>query len=296
MTVNRAFYPASRMFGRSARAFSLVELLTALSVFSLLGIILVMASQGVGNVWVSTQNRTNVQQNARAIMDFVTKDLQCALPPLIPESTDNLQLIRNPSSVSNTYRSGHTLFWQAPVSANESEAGDIAIIGYFIRWNDRKAVLCRLFVSSKQEDDYRIGIPDAGPWVDDALLEKLAPASKERNYLGLMAENVVGFWAEPLDAYGNVIETPPDFDSRQGYVDSAGSTFGPGSLPPAIRVSIALIAPNSVNLLPQSLQAKANAAQNADAFLASVLADEALKPIHTSIYTYTTTITLINSR
>ncbi len=281
------------------QAFSLVELLTALSVFALLIVILGAVAQNVSNVWVMTQKRTSRQQSARVILDFITRDLQCALPPIVPNNTASLQMIHNPqkppTSILNTkYGSGHTLFWQAPASVNTSQ-GDIAVLGYFIRWTpDHKANLCRLFVTPRDVNYYLIHQQPGKAWLSDTILDNMAPADNTNKYLGLMSENVVGLWFEPLDAYGQTISG--DFNSRSGYTDSKGVSLPPGSLPRSIRVSIATIDARSAARLTQSLQAKANLAANADVFVASVLGDSTLKAIHGGVQAHTTSITLINSR
>jgi prepilin-type N-terminal cleavage/methylation domain-containing protein len=285
------------------RGFSLVELLMALSVFSLLIVILAAVAQNVSDVWVFTQKRTSRQQSARAVMDFITRDLQCALPPIIPKSTTSLQMVRNPTSLEPTpvnYRSGNTLFWQAPATTDASR-GDIAIVGYFIRWTaSNKAMLCRLFVPPRVTAE----LIEASPtnWVNQGVIGDWAPADSGNNYLGLMSENVVGFWAEALDPNGNTITSPSaDFNSRLGYsYKPPGATDPiqvlPGSLPSAIRVSIATLDPRSAARLNTSLQTKANSVANADEFVTSVLADNSLKGIHAGIHAHTATIILINSR
>jgi prepilin-type N-terminal cleavage/methylation domain-containing protein len=285
---------------RGARAFSLVELLMAISVFSLLVVILASVAQNVSDVWLFTQKRTSRQQSARAVMDFITRDLQCALPPIVPNSATSLQMVRNPSSLAsapgNGYRSGDTLFWQTPATSDTSQ-GDIAIVGYFIRWTtSNKALLCRLFIPPGVAAGLIADSPN--DWVNQTIITNWAPADSGKNYLGLMSEYVVGFWAEPLDAHGGVIPLAngATFDSRLGYIDSRGATVPSGSFPSAIRVSIATLDPRSAARLSSSLQGKANAVANAEAFVASVLADNSFKAIHAGIHAHTATITLTNAR
>jgi len=282
---------------RTLHGFSLVELMMATAIFSLLVVILASVAQNVGNAWVYSQGRTARRQSARAIIDFITRDIQNALSPIVPSSTNNLQFIRNPATLTaDNYQSGHTLFWQAPVSSNPGHA-DVAILGYFVRWSaNHKASLCRLYITMANPGEYLINSAPAN-WINDTVVETRAPATPQSNYLGLMAENVVGFWAEPLDSYGKVITQPSkDFDSRAGYTDSQGRSHAIGSLPAAVRISIATLDPRSATRLSTSLQQMANDAENAEAFVAAVRADPSLKAIHQGIYSYTSSVGLLNSR
>lgn len=287
--------PGPRRYPAAFGGFSLVELLVAMAVLGMLVMILAHVAQSVSDLWVSTQKRTNRQQSARAIIDFITRDLQTALPPIISSSIDSLQLIRNPSTLDAAYKSGHTLFWQAPI-ATDSTQGDIAVVGYFIRWTGNKSALCRLFVNPNSSN-YLIGSPPPNSdWITDKIINEEAPADKQSGYLGLMAENVVGFWAEPLDAYGQEIEPLKDFDSRLGYSDFKSKKFPPGSLPPTIRISIALLDARSAARLDSSLQTLANQSKNAESFVKAVLAKPELKGIYAGLRAHSTSITLVNSR
>lgn len=293
---------------RTACGFTLPEVLLGAAIFAFLVTILAQATSNVSDMWVSTQKRTNQQQSERAIMDFVGRDLEEALLPIIRNDQQSLQLIRNPAGLAAAYQSGNTLFWQAPI-ATDSRFGDIAVVGYFVKWTGSKAVLCRLFVNPPGPPDpakpaeaanYLVySAPDN--WITNDVIAAAAPADKDHSYLGLMAENVVGFWAEPLDAHGQVITTPADFDSRTAYTDSAGKAFAAGALPPAFRISIAILDARTAARLSSSAQANslqtlANSSANADTFMKNVEAEPSLTPIYQGLRAYTTSIPLINSR
>lgn len=282
-----------RSEGRTS-GFTLIELMAAIAIFTLLVIILAYASGSVSRLWVSTRESTSRQQNERAILDFLARDLESALLPIIRNDVTGLQFVCNPATVSDTYRSGDTLFWQAPVATDVTN-GDIAVVGYFVRWVGTKATLCRLLVNPTEATNYRIhSSPDN--WINDEILDSAAPADKQSGYLGLMAENVVGFWAQPLDAHGNAINSPTGFDSRVGYTDSAGKTFLSGSLPPSVKVSIALIDRQRAGRLTGSLQTLANESADADDFIKKVEADPAFANILPGLRSYSTYVALINSR
>jgi prepilin-type N-terminal cleavage/methylation domain-containing protein len=283
----------SRAYGHPD-GFTLVELMVAISIFTLLVVLLAYASGSVSNLWVSTRESSARQQSERAILDFVARDLEGALLPIIRTDANGLQFVRNPSTVSDTFRSGDTLFWQAPIATDVTQ-GDIAVVGYFVRWVGTKASLCRLFVNPTETANYRINT-SPGDWINGAVLDSAAPADKNSGYLGLMAENIVGFWAQPLDAHGRVITTPSNFTSRTAYTDSAGRAFPVGCLPPAVRVSIAVIDARRASRLGASLQTLANSATDADDFLTKVKNDSAFAGIFPGLRAYSTSIALINSR
>lgn len=276
------------------RGFTILELLVAMAIFSLLLVVLASASGGISRLWVSTRESSTRQQSERAILNFLAHDLKGALLPIDRSNPNGLQLIRNPPTVSDSYRSGDTIFWQAPIATDVTQ-GDIAIVGYFVHWAGTKATLCRLFVNPTETANYRIQTSPEN-WINDGILASAAPADKASGYLGLMAENVVGFWAQPLDAHGRAIPTPANFDSRSGYTDSVGKTFPMGSLPPAVKVSIALIDTPRAARLPSSLQTLATSSVDADDFLKKVKADPSLADVFKGLRAYTTSVALINSR
>jgi prepilin-type N-terminal cleavage/methylation domain-containing protein len=285
---------ASRLPGGATSAFTLVELMVAIAIFTLLVVLLAYASRSVSNLWVSTRESSSRQQSERAILDFVARDLEGALLPIIRTDPKSLQFVRNPSTVSDPYRSGDTLFWQAPI-ATDVTRGDIAVVGYFVKWVGTKASLCRLFVNPTETANYRINT-SPGDWINDGVLASAAPADKASGYTGLMAENIVGFWAQPLDVYGRAILVPPDFDSRATYTDSSGKTFPTGCLPPAVKISIAVIDSQRASRLSGSLQTLANSSTDAEDFIGKVSANPAFAGISPGLRAYSTSIALINSR
>jgi len=277
-----------------AGGFTLVELMVAISIFATVVVLLAYASGSVSKLWVSTRESSARQQRERVILDFIARDLEGALFPIVRSDPNGLQLIRNPATVSETYQSGDTLFWQAPI-ASDTTQGDIAVVGYFVKWEGMKSSLCRLLVPPNDTANYRI-YTYPGDWINDAVIASAAPADKASGYLGLMAENIVGFWAQALDSHGNVIATPADFDSRTPYTDSSGKTFPAGQLPPAIKISIAILDSQGASRLTTSLQPLANTSTDAADFINRVNDDPVFTGIASGLRSYTSSISLINSR
>jgi hypothetical protein len=245
----------------------LVELLVATAVFSMLMVALVQIAGGVANTWSSSNGRTERRQNGRAVVDFIGRELRAAALPagtLVIPGQPNLQFVVNPTvnPPITAFENPNALFWQAPL-ATDSSQGDMAVIGYFVRWTGNKSALCRLFVNpTEATPDPADGITSyevydsshLNNWINSTIIDKKTPASSAEGYVGLFADNVIGFWARPLSSNGVVIPdstaavdsnnkviNPPSglFDSASGYIpkDTTGNNL-PQVLPPALPASM----------------------------------------------------------
>ena len=152
------------------------------------------------------------------------------------------------------------MFWQAPL-ATETTFGEIAEIGYFVKWSETdravpRPVLCRFFVNPSKQDSSGAIIANSenfliyksmDSWLSGSLLGSVAPADKASGYVGLFAENVVGLWLRCTGLDG--AELPKTFDSRKGYELTVKYTDASGMqtkkeqryLPAAVTVSVAQI-------------------------------------------------------
>lgn len=279
--------PASPVIdrGRALRGggFTLVELLAGISVLSLLVALLAGVFSQVSNAWTSGEGNIERRRSARALADFIGQELQGAALPIEGMSvaaTGNLQFVVNPpvSQIPDAYRHADAIFWQAPL-ASETTFGDLAEIGYFVKWIEpdaaaRKAgrttprpALCRFFANPSTTDDggegtpkisrndaFRIYSSNPKEWLNALELETLAPADNDLDhaYRGLFAENVVGFWAQCYGLDGqDLFAKDRTFDSRVGYlcqfqtVDDKGIKQAAWSeqrfLPATVRISFAQV-------------------------------------------------------
>lgn len=182
--------------------------MTACAILSLITLVLVsVASQG-GRLWSQTESQSQARQRARAMLDFMAAELRQAAVPLDP-TRHGLQLIVNPPDISKSLLNRDAIFWQAPV-AGDNASGDLAELGYFVRWNGSQASLCRFFVKPDDADYLIYRAPDA--WLSDSLLSKFAPADKANKYRGLFLENVIALWVNAFQADGTAYAD----DSRSG--------------------------------------------------------------------------------
>lgn len=210
-------------------AFSLIEMMTAIAVLLILTLVLVTILQQAGKLWLIGESDTQNRQRARAALDVMGRELlQATLSP--QAGSNSLQFVINPSSVA-TFANRDTVFWQAPITTDGS--GGVAEVGYFVRWRDQSAALCRYFVNPS-DPNYLIYTSPQG-WVNDALLDAAAPASKGSRYQGLFLENIIGLWVTPYQADGTPYST-------SSY--SSTNTYGaqpPNRLPAAVELSIVML-------------------------------------------------------
>ena len=241
----------------AARAFTLVELMVSVSVLLVLVLLFSNLFNHANNAWTVGQGNAERRRNVRALADFIGLEMQAAILPvgdLASNKGGNVQFIVNPpaAQVPDDYRSADAVFWQAPL-ATETSQGEIAEIGYFVKWDGDRPMLCRFFVNpsvtsggtTAANPDYLIYDTDPKKWLSQTLLDKVAPATKAAGYAGLFAENVVGLWVVCYGADGQV-NTPAKngakFDSREGYDLNKGTApVDQRYLPASVRISLAQI-------------------------------------------------------
>ncbi len=257
-------------------------------------LLVVLLAQVVGSVtfaWKSGNSNAERRQNGRALTDFIAQELRAAILPTGGSSASqaNLQFTLNPNTVSIANRNPSALFWQAPMAQN-SPAGDLAEYGYFVKWDagtPPRAVLCR-FSADSSSPNYLVYTNQ--DWVTDTLLGKAAPADSASGYLGLFAENVVGFWTRFLNTDGS------EMTSANGQFDSRIS----GRLPPSVEVSIVMLDDRTAGLLNASLQSQltglVNSTTNGADCIAQIQKTSSLTAIAKGARAYTTRVFLENSR
>jgi len=238
-----------------------------MSVLSILILLYVGFFNQASRAWIAGGDNAERRRNDRALTDFIGTELRGALLPVETVSNTghgDLQFLINPPStqVPAANRNGDVIFWQAPL-ATEATYGDIAEVGYFVRWNttpsgDPAPMLCRFFVNPSTTDstgaivknpNYLIYDTNPKSWLSGSLLDTVAPATKASGYLGLFAENVLGLWVRSYGLDG--VELPREnFDSRTGYTCTFKTTDSSGAkqswtekryLPGKVRISIVQI-------------------------------------------------------
>ena len=275
---------------RCFRGFTLVEMLVATAVLSMMVLLLIQVLNYTSAVWTLSQAQSDRRQSARAVGDAIAQELQAALMPLDPADQKSLQFTLNSPLVPAGYCSADTIFWQAPI-ATDRHYGDVAEVGYFLKWDQTRPgnprpLLCRFFVNPSDTTNYAI-IQKPDQWlVSDVqghpnILDRVAPANNQsgNGYAGLFAENVIGFWVRCYDQNGVVARI---YDSRQKTV-----------LPRTVKVFLVLVGPGSLarlTTIPDYTRAGSGDEPNLEAFIAALPTG-----VRETARTYTTEVRLQNA-
>lgn len=249
---------------RSDTAFSLLELIVAAAILSILTLILASMTNSLTGLWQEGIAHNERRSIARTVFSRMSHDLSIAARPndfgvysSTPATDPNRsRLVINPNSVAAGYKLPQAVFWEAPVASDRSK-GDCAWIGYFVQWVSESGVtrpkLSRLQVDPSVSEYLN---PKPAPWITDPLLAAFAPTTRASGYRGQLAENVLGLWVQPLDASGNPVSMLADgtapaagqFDTAQGYRVTLPGSSGSGithtysaALPASIRLGIVTV-------------------------------------------------------
>lgn len=232
-------------------------MLVALAILSLLVILLVTIMSGVMSTWQQDMARDERRSVAHRSLNLMAQDLRLMTFPANRADTNSLQFLIDPpaTTLSGSYLLPHAFFGQAPVATDLSTSttqGDLAIVGYFIRWVGTDACLCRLLINPSSTDYGVYNSPTN--WLTATLLDKHASAASTNSYAGLVGENVLGLWAQALDSNGNPILTTAAgstasyasgaYDSRLGYsvlTNGVTTVHGPCALPAAVQLGVVVI-------------------------------------------------------
>jgi prepilin-type N-terminal cleavage/methylation domain-containing protein len=223
------------------RGFTLVELMVATAVLSLMVLMLMEVLNRTSSAWTLGQAQAERRQSARSVADVIARELEPALMPVDPLDQSSLQLTLNPTALQTSFRNPDTLFWQAPI-ASDRNRGDVAEVGYFLKWDtatlgNPRPLLCRFFVNPTDPDNYLI-LKNPTAWLSSDIVNKVAPANNQGSaYAGLFAENVIGFWVRGYDKDGKCLK---DFDSRVQHV-----------LPRTVKIFLVLVGPAGLARLSQ---------------------------------------------
>jgi hypothetical protein len=305
--------------------------MVSMAVLSLIVFLLVTVFGNLTRAWLTTEGTSERQRSRRALSDVIAAELHGALLPVDtvpdPAKGGNLQFVVNPpdTQVPAEYRNADAIFWQAPI-ATETTFGDIAEIGYFLKWDTENPLrprgqLCRLFVNPSIYDsrlktvapnpNYLIYDRNPKAWLSPALLKRMTPADRKSGYLGLFAEDVVGFWVRCHGVDGTELK---GFDSRVGYphrysyLDGAGRTVSKVEqryLPARVTVSVAQLDSRTAERLAPALDelrdyTRDPGVRDADEFLTAIRetedASSALKSLIPGLRIFSTTVYLENSR
>ena len=219
---------------RRHSAFSIVELLLAMSVLTLLMVFLVQMLNAVSRTWADGERRVENYQNGRAILDLIARELGPAVISRVDRPQVGLtlptlgshQLIQNPMSpaqqstvVPSMAPNSDSLFWQAPVATGVET--ELAEVGYYLTRDTTAGAigayqLKRFFVPSGNAKfliytrtptgDYTPTATEA-PWIasSSASLPPAFSASEFEAASSVVSDGIVGFWVRCFDVNGEPI-------------------------------------------------------------------------------------------
>jgi prepilin-type N-terminal cleavage/methylation domain-containing protein len=271
--------------GKKQTAFSLVELLVAMAlltiVVSILASIFSSTQKGVSLLGSASSQR----RDASTVLDQISRDLRSALEPVsrsFEEADSTLrtpQLLLNPSGLSSNQTS---LFWSA---SSKSNLGGTTLVGYTLRWESTpegpRPRFCRVSFDPNDSESIKQNLRTAlnAPWVNQALVNANAPGESTNGYQGWISDNILAFYARvldpqmnPINSYapslslptpgggtvavtlggGNGTSTAGAFDSLKGYqyrraLDNVMvNRLGP-ALPTAIELVVITAPPSAIN-------------------------------------------------
>jgi prepilin-type N-terminal cleavage/methylation domain-containing protein len=185
-----------RVANEQSSAFTLVELLVAMTVLSLLVLLLASLLGGVNRAWISGEQQVESFQDGRAILELMSRELA---PALI---SPKLQFVQNPTLTGITQRANSgSLFWQAGLASTNN--GNVSEVGYYLSENTAQHTfqLNRFFVAPTDAANYQIFANS--PNDRNALWVTNFVAVPGLNTL--LSDGVVAFWARCLDSNGDPI-------------------------------------------------------------------------------------------
>ncbi len=225
--------------------------MVAISVLGIMVLLLMTMADGAGRLWSQGERQNQYRMHSRAMLDYIGRDLRQATlavnqAAMVSAAKNTLELVINPSMVPSdrNYQNPNNIFWQAPIATDDHSQGDMAEVGYFVRWStgvNPHADLCRFFSnpsdgSGAPNPNYLIY--DNPSWLSKDILETVAPVQRATDdspgqYAGLFLENVLGLWVQAYDVNGNLLNsgTASSYDSSSPPVEGH-------PLPAYIQISI----------------------------------------------------------
>ena len=274
--------------GKKSPAFSLLELLVAMALLSIVVVILASVfsstQKGVGALGSASSQR----RDASTVLEQISRDLRAAMQPVSRSFEDASLSLRTPQLLLNPpgFSSNQTsLFWSV---GSQSQVGGTSLVGYTLRWESTPAGprprFCRVSFDPNDSESIKMNLRSSSntPWVDKALVDANAPGDSSNGYQGWISDNILAFYARVLDPQMNPItnssrslsipsagtssayavfgssasgnSTSGAFDSAKGYqytraVDNVTvNRFGP-ALPYAIELVVVTAPPSAINKL-----------------------------------------------
>jgi prepilin-type N-terminal cleavage/methylation domain-containing protein len=196
------------------KGFTLVEMLVAVGVFTLIMSLFLVTTQGVQRIWTQSERKVESMQNGRAVLELFSRELAGALV------SDRHQFVQSPNLsplVNKTPQvapNSPSLFWIAPVDSTSRASSGAAPsnpceIGYYLTRDDATGTfrLNRLVIPPESPfyEAGKVEVPwDSAPWLTATDSSVFDPASPNSG-VSPLAEGVVAMWIRCFDLAGHPI-------------------------------------------------------------------------------------------
>jgi prepilin-type N-terminal cleavage/methylation domain-containing protein len=215
----KAIEPA-RLRSAFPRGFSVIELLVAFTVLSILMAILLAAVPSVTSTWIESERRIETYQRARGALELLTRELT----PAVVDT--RMQFIVLPGEelldvgAQNVASLSPALFWMAPLG----EGGELRCVGYYLFRDEEKGFfrLKRVYIEPDNPDGYFPRLvnlentrdlsmrtdPVTARWFLDNLDLRAFDEQDPDNdavVVSTAADGVVAFWVQCYDLLGSPV-------------------------------------------------------------------------------------------
>ena len=234
------------------RGFSLLEMLIAMSVLTVILFVLASMVDSAGKAWTDSEERVETSQSARTALELVTREMT----PATINTCEQFVVVPGKSlggcGASSIVETSQAAFWMAPLGKD----GDLRAVGYYLQRDDDRGFyrLKRYYVGPENEDYFPRGFDPEN--VDDtSILSEETSAARFLNRLdadafndsdpenkkrvvSTVAEGVLALWIQCYDLLGNPIpwvsedENHPEsdviFNSAAMFVMATSEPFDNG--------------------------------------------------------------------
>lgn len=211
---------AQRREVRRRGGFSVVELLVAFTVLSVLMTILLAAVPSVTSTWIESERRIETYQRARGALELLTRELT----PAVVDT--RMQFVVLPGEELESAGAGNlaplspALFWMAPLGRN----GELRCVGYYLFRDEERDFhrLKRIYIRPDNPDGYFPRLvnmentrdlsmrtdPVSARWFLENLDEKAFDEQDPENdsvVVSTAADGVIAFWVQCYDLLGSPV-------------------------------------------------------------------------------------------
>ncbi len=234
-------------------AFTLVEMLVAVVILTLIMLALLTMTNTVNLTWLVNSNKAEVLQTGRAVLNQISRDLSASL--LRPDfKTQYLQMIENPDLSGTPLNTNpkivsgtDTLFWQSAlakfINQTPPTLDHLTVAGYYLaddsttkqrslyRFYSERPLPSQAYNSNPAYNLYQVNPSKAAGWLTGGLLATTSSIWDGSASAGqgatILTQNVLGLWIRCRDVNGYPIPYAQVQDPSTTSVKYDSSWNGP---------------------------------------------------------------------